>query len=126
MKYVFLMLVLSGAVLAADAAPVLANNGGVITITIVVDLTADVLAAKNKIAALPGNARAAALAQSKNELQKFALSRGQQLLAKAEAAVGSTDNQIDAEVTKVTTDIVQRAAALKTARATGEIDPNAP
>ena len=84
------------------------------------------MAEKTKIAALPVNDKGAALDKSKIELQKYALARGQQILARAESATGSTDALIDAEVTKAAADIANRAAELKSARASGEIDPNAP
>ena len=124
MKYAMCLFMLATSVFSADTPPSLANTAGVVNVSFSVDIRTEIAASRARIQALPVGQRAAALAKEKIELEKLVLSRGQSILAKAETAAGMNDVAVDAEVAKVTNEVTARAAALKAARASGEIDPN--
>ncbi len=125
MKYALTVFFLfCAAAMGADTPPVITEANGIVTITLKVDMTTDKAGAKGRIAALPAKDQPAKLAEETIMLNKTALARAQGILARAEAATGMSDKDVEAELTKVTNEFVKRAADLKAARASGVIDPN--
>lgn len=107
---------------AADSAPLITVDGTNASVVIVIDLTAEITAAKQRVLDLPVGQRPAARQVEKDLIERIILNRVQDICAKAERSIGISDAQIDSQLIKITTNATTEANQIKTFRPLGGVD----